>query len=761
MTYEEFLQHFKISRRHGDKAQCICPAHADSEASLTITKGNKGTLIKCHAGCTCDEVLTAAGLVQSDLFNEDREPTGEAWRRYIEKHEEGRKVVARYDYVFLDGVGYAFTKIRLDNKKMILGTMQGDFFKYGLKQFGGRKNLYAMYVPKGLDALNKAIADGETVFLPEGEKDADTLTAKGYTAVAVGGVSDWQKSYAEIFKDARVVILADNDAPGIKLAAREAEDIGKTAASVKVIVPYPDKNKGDVSDYFAAGHTKAEFEQLISQETEQERPLQETVSAAAGIEKLVRKLEQLDACNNYPANDMGTSRLFAEVFKDECRYSPTVKDWMHYDGIMWQRDYEGMAARGCCKQLADAFLKYAASCNLDGERRTAYLKYAVSLTSYRVRNTIVNDSREINRFTSEQMDADDYLLNCQNGTLDLHGDKPIFREHRPDDLISKVSGTNYDPAARCPRWEQALQEIFENDTEKIDYLQRVLGYCLTGNTKEEQMYFLYGASSRNGKSTITETALYIMGDYGQTITPETLAVKQNKDSRTASPDIAKLRGARIVIASEPPKRMLFDSAQVKTMTGRDEISARALYENEVTFMPKFKILLNTNYLPTITDPTVFMSGRIKVITFSRHFSESEQDKTLKDKLRSEAPGILNWMVEGYYRYKTDGLNPPNTVKVATEEYAADSDKLQKFIDDCLIKSEGNCKGADVYKAYEKWTNENGYGCESKGNFYSDLKTKGIFRASGRVNGMPCKNIVHGYAIDAFTEVQPGEELPFK
>ncbi|MCC8044021.1 MAG: phage/plasmid primase, P4 family [Clostridiales bacterium] len=759
MTYEEFLQHFKISRRYGDKAQCICPAHSDNKASLTITKGNRGTLIKCHAGCTCEEVLTAVGLAKSDLFYEDRHSQDEAWKHYVEKRE-GRKVEERYDYVFINGDGYAFTKLRLDNKDMKMGMMRDGKFKYSLREYGGRKAFNALYIPQGLKAISKAITNGEMIFLPEGEKDVNTLTSNGYISLTYGSEGDWQKNYAEIFRDARVVILADNDPPGARVAARASKDIGIIAKSVKIITPMPDLPHGDVSDYFAAGHTKEEFEQLVSRETEQERPLQETVSATAGSESLVRKLEQLDACNNYPANDMGTSRLFAEVFKDECRYSPTVKDWMHYDGIMWQRDYEGMAARGCCKQLADAFLKYAVSCNLDGERRTAYLKYAVSLTSYRVRNTIVNDSREINRFTSEQMDADDYLLNCLNGTLVLSEVKPLFREHRPDDLISKVSGTNYDPAAKYQLWEKTLDEIFEGDTGKIDYLQKLLGYCLTGCTKEEQMYFLYGASTRNGKSTITETSNYILGDYAATISPETLAVKQNKDSRTASPDIAKLAGARLVIASEPQKRMLFDSALVKALTGRDRITARHLYENEFSFIPKFKLILNTNYLPTITDPTIFKSGRIKVLSFNRHFAESEQDLTLKEKLRSEASGILNWMIEGYYKYKTDGLKPPESVTRDTEEYQHDSDKLQKFIDECLIESKGNCKAGDAYKTYAEWCRSNGQGIESKGNFFSDLKTKGIFKDTGTVNGATVKNVIAGYVIDIFTEIQPDEMLPF-
>ena len=241
-----------------------------------------------------------------------------------------------------------------------------------------------------------------------------------------------------------------------------------------------------------------------------------------------------------------------------------------------------------------------------------------------------------------------------------------------------------------------------------------------------------------------------------------MAVKANKDSRTASPDIAKLAGTRLVIASEPPKKMIFDTSLVKTLTGRDRVTARFLHQNEFCFTPKFKLLINTNYLPTITDQTVFKSGRIRVVSFNKHFDEHEQNKKLKDELRKEANGILNWMIRGLYLYRKEGLEPPTAVRDSTEEYEADSDKIGRFISECLVKSDKNTSAKDVYETYSKWCSDSGLGVDGRNNFYIELKTRGLFGASGTVNGKTVRNIVRGYVLadEEFMSVDENEPLPF-
>ena len=165
---------------------------------------------------------------------------------------------------------------------------------------------------------------------------------------------------------------------------------------------------------------------------------------------------------------------------------------------------------------------------------------------------MLQDSRDVYYFSNEQLDTEDYLLNVKNGTLNLTADKPVFMRHSPDMLLSKICNVNYDPAASCKEWEKFLNEIMQSDMGKIRYLQKIAGLALTGNTQEESCFILYGSTTRNGKSTFCETLIHLLGDYALTMKPESLAVKQNLDSRQASGDIARLAGCRFCNASEPP-----------------------------------------------------------------------------------------------------------------------------------------------------------------------------------------------------------------
>lgn len=761
MQFDEILTHFQIQKHYGDKAQARCPCHDDKQASLTITKGRRSALLHCHAGCNFEDIIQKVGLKKQDLYFEER-PPGSSWRAYVEGREH-KRIEAVYNYVSSSNGEYTFTKIRMQDKRMIYGVLCNGRFTYGL---GGRhrKDLKSVY--GDLKALNKVIAEGKPIFIPEGEKDVDTLTKRGYTALTYGGSGDWQSEFATLFKGAEVYILADNDEPGRKVANTILTDLKGIAKSAKVIVPVPDISKADISDYFAAGHSNEDFERLIHSAVADITVGSHTTVKNSSVPKgtqLVRKLIELDAANKFATNDKGSAELFSTVFKNVSRYNPTQKDWMFYNGVKWIADTEGMKAKRNAKKLADAILSYAVNVSgLDEKQRESYLKYASRLMNYRDRNTMVNDAKDLNFFENTELDKDDLILNLKNCVLDLSGDTPKILEHNADLLLSKCCNASYDPNAACELWEKTINEIMEGSAEKIRYLQKILGLCLTGITAEEELYFFYGASTRNGKSTICETVLSILNDYGATISPETLAVKANKDSRTASPDIAKLAGIRLVIASEPPKKMIFDTSLVKTLTGRDRVTARFLHQNEFCFTPKFKLLINTNYLPTITDQTVFKSGRIRVVSFNKHFGEHEQNKNLKDELRKEANGILNWMISGLYLYRKEGLEPPAAVRDSTNEYEIDSDKIGRFISECLVKSDKNISAKDVYEKYSKWCSDSGLGVDGRNNFYIELKTRGLFGASGTVNGKTVRNIVRGYtfADEDFMTVDENEPIPF-
>lgn len=371
------------------------------------------------------------------------------------------------------------------------------------------------------------------------------------------------------------------------------------------------------------------------------------------VNEVLKKLNELNAVERFPMNDRGSADLFATIFKNVSRYNPTKKDWMYYDKTRWTADTEGMRAKRNAKMLADVLVRYSVTASLPDDKRQSYIKYAAGMMNYRNRNVMITDAKDLNFFENTELDKDDFLINCRNCVLDLSEDQPKVLEHNADLLLSKICNASYNPAATCTLWEKTVNEIMQGDTAKIKYLQKMSGRFLTGDTSEEEFYIFFGATTRNGKSTITEILLYLLGDYATTISPESLAIKANKDSRTASPDIAKLAGTRLVVASEPPRRMLFDSSLVKTLTGRDTVSARFLHENEFQFKPKFKLILNSNYLPVISDKTVFSSNRVKVVPFERHFTEKEQNKHLKEQLQQEIDGILNWCIQGLSLYRKD------------------------------------------------------------------------------------------------------------
>lgn len=282
------------------------------------------------------------------------------------------------------------------------------------------------------------------------------------------------------------------------------------------------------------------------------------------MENLEQILKRIHA-ERYETNDKGFGRLYADIFKDKHRYNPQRKDFMLYDGKRWIDDTEGLAAKTDAKLLSDALVRFAISVDEQGK----YLKSVMPLCNIRNRNNMLQDSKDIYYLSNEELDRNDYTLNVQNGILDLSEDEPKFMEHNPNMLLSKICNAQYEPSAKCERWERFLNEVLENDTEKIRYLQKIAGLSLTGNTEEETCFILFGKSTRNGKSTFCESLIHLLGDYAVSMKPESLAQKQNIDSRQASGDIARLAGCRLCNASEPPKRMLFDTALLKTLLGRN------------------------------------------------------------------------------------------------------------------------------------------------------------------------------------------------
>lgn len=444
-------------------------------------------------------------------------------------------------------------------------------------------------------------------------------------------------------------------------------------------------------------------------------------------------------------DDVTCAKLFADVFSDRLRFCTTAANYYYYDGARWRLDEANIRAARCAKTFAILLVKLGSEqTSLESQKK--FFQAANKFTTLHYRETLLRDARDVHAFTRADLDNSDDLFNVANGTINLATGE--FYQHRASDLLSKVANVTYDATVRSADFEKFIGEIMQADVEKSKYLQKVCGLSLTADTSNEMCWLLYGASTRNGKSTLVETISHVLGDYATAALPETLAQRKNKDSRAASGDLARLDAARLLVMSEPPRRMLFDVALLKTLLGGDKITARQLYEREFSFVPKFKLLINTNSLPLVNDNTLFQSGRVVVIPFERHFEPAEQDRTLKTRLQTSenASGILNWLLDGLRLYRAEGLKQPPSIVQATDEYRKNSDKIGLFISECLHPCKQNCAASAVYSVFASWCDENGFGVENKRNFFDELSARKLLVSSATVNGRTVRNAIRGYAI---------------
>lgn len=448
------------------------------------------------------------------------------------------------------------------------------------------------------------------------------------------------------------------------------------------------------------------------------------VVPAAATEFGMEKLCELDPMNTekYPWTDIGAGRIFADYFKDILRFVPERKTWFFYENGIWQKDTGSLKAMKYCMEPADLMYTFALEVR-DEDKRKAYMKYVSRWQSHTNRVNILKDAQVHHPIAQSSFDTDPYVFNCKNGTL--HIDTGAFTEHCSTDLLTKMSPVSFDPAARSERFDSYIDEIMSGDKDRAIFLQKIMGYGLTGDTRHECMTILYGASTRNGKGTLCESVLKVLGDYGCTSRIESIAVKSFVSSSQPSEDVARLAGIRFINISEPGKGIVLDAAKLKAMTGNDTLNARYLHENSFDFQPQFKLYVNTNYLPVINDMTLFTSNRIIIVPFDRHFDEQSRDTTLKRKFAQPEvqSAILNWLLEGNRLLREEGQHMPESVKVATAAYQHDSDKMALFAEDILIPDEhGEILTSVLYDRYRGWCRDNGYYTEGMKNFKQGLQS---------------------------------------
>lgn len=473
-------------------------------------------------------------------------------------------------------------------------------------------------------------------------------------------------------------------------------------------------------------------------------PNQDVLDSCKSIfEKL--KLLKPDKYNDLNGREL--SDIFSKVIKPFCCYNTTRNRWMYYNGKNWEVDMGSVHIRRMTKQFALEFLNY--SRDVTNSEDDPFYKLAKSLNEATTRKTLIKDSEDNNAFSDEDFDADIYQLNLQNGTYDLMDNE--LHPHSYKNLITKIANVDYDPTAHSDNLDKFMNDIFSNNRELIAYVYRVLGYCLSGETAEEACFILLGETTRNGKSTLISTFSYMLGGtkgYATSCDIASLAKRKTYNGSAPSSDIARLKGARFVVASEPPQDFQFDEARLKSLTGGDRVAARMLRANEIEYTPTFKIIVATNHRPAIADDSILKSNRLRIIPFLKHFDQTEQNKRLKELLRN--PPILNALLikclEGWKQYHDGGgLQEPQIVIEAIAEYKTYGQVFDVFFKDTFEVCSGNkIKLSDMYPRYIRWCTDNGFQAANKHDLIQIMKAKGVYAPTGTVNGKTYHNVLVGY-----------------
>lgn len=409
-------------------------------------------------------------------------------------------------------------------------------------------------------------------------------------------------------------------------------------------------------------------------------------------------------------DDMGNTERFLYTFKENVLYSYVNKCWYYWNNKYWTEDTLGKI-HSMADYIANNIYKeplYVSDPNdekLIEEARKALTKHVKYTRQFKGKSNMIQDVQHHVSIEQSVFDKDGNLFNTHNGFLDLNTGILTPHEFGKNKYFTRISNTEYQPSALCPIWEHFLDEIFEGDKELIDYLQRAVGYSLSSSTTEQVMFILLG-NGKNGKSVLLNLLHEVLGSYAMNIQPQTLAIKNG--GQAANQDVARLKGARFVTTTEPNQGMKFDEGTIKQITGGDTVTARFLYGKEFEFKPEFKIWMATNHKPIITGTDNGIWRRMVLIPFNYTVPDDKVDKKLTFKLKDELPGILNWCLEGYIKWRQNGLdNEPEIIQEQREEYREEMDIIQRFINDCcIVDSKREESASDLWETFKWWASKN-------------------------------------------------------
>jgi len=706
------------AERSGKDWKCRCPAHDDKNPSLSLCDGDDGKLIAhCYAGCSWEQIqkaLEREGINYSRGRSHHKKVIpfrSSDKNRILEVGEKirGLPITERYDYPTENGE-YLYSKYRLRRPD-------------GSKDF----SILPTKVPPvlyNLPDIKRARDNRLTVYLCEGEKDAESLAALGLVATTAphgAGKNEkpgekWKDSYAESLRGLDVVIFADNDEAGVNFAQAIAVRLRGAASSVKV-VEFPElEPKGDVTDYLQS-HSGEELLAKVD---------------ATPLFVLPQDIRQFNL------DEFGNGERFAYYSNGRTKYCSSLEKWLSFNGKVWKVDT--VLSERLAKEVINLIPKESIF-HPSEKQQKAFESFITKSKKWNGIIHTLNCARSERGVQIEASDLDVHpsisgqsLFNANNGTIDLRTGtlRPFSRE----DYLTKISPVDYIPGAKAKRWEEFLAEVFNEDEELIEWLQCFLGYVMTGESCLRLFGVLHG-SGRNGKSTLVETLSRVLGDcYAKGLPTQTLYAK--KEEKETAPELVRLVGARFAYASEGKENEKLNTGVVKRFTGDEKITARGIYAvSHIDFQPQFTVLFSTNHKPKIDDTTNSIWDRTRLIPFTRRFEDKEIDPSLRKKFLVESSGILNWLVQGAVKFYQNGMKLPECAAVtqATQDYRSDEDRVQSFLAErCELGREHRTQVGTLHTAFEQWCQIEFGGTEMKlPTFRDKVKEKGYSVVPGGQN----------------------------
>ena len=677
-------------RWRGEEGTCHCPLSThgsrDRHPSFSVNAA-KGTFF-CHKEGFGGGMRKLAGLLGRPSPESDAAP---------DMGGGSRRIAATYDYRDEEG-RLRYQVIRLIPKGFRLRRPDPDCPGAWIWNLGECEAL-----PYRLPEVLSGLAAGETIFVVEGEKDADALAALGLIATTNhGGAGKWTHACSRHFTaGAKIAVIADNDRPGRRHALNVARILREQGCDAHCVELAGLPEKGDVSDWLAHGGDREELLKLVTAQQAQEE---------------------------FPFTDLGNAERFAQRQAGQLRYCRSWKKWLFWSGRHWQVDATGEAERRAAETVRH--ILELAGRQPHEKQQKAMAAFARSCESApRLRGLLsLAETQPTLVAMADEFDAEPYWLNVQNGLLDLRGETLL--PHDPKQLTTKVAPVDYDPTATCPTWDAFLNRVLDGRADLARYLQKAVGYSLTGDTSEQCLFLLYGQGA-NGKSTFLATVMGILDSYARQLPMDSLLVHSNHQIPN---DIAALRGVRFVSAVEADDGARMAESLIKQMTGQDKIAARFLHGEWFEFAPQFKLWLATNHKPVIRGCDEAIWRRVRLIPFTVAIPVEERDHHLAEKLQNEWPGILSWAVEGCRLWRKEGLNPPRDVVAATDEYRGEMDILGDFVAQrCVLNPLASTVVADSYRDYEAWCAATAERPVTKRTFISRMRERGLQTRHGSGN----------------------------